>query len=166
MGENPLEALTLFVRRDLAAHANMRDRGHEHEESPGQRDVAGDARALLRDRFLRDLNENFLAGLQQIADDRQVGCLRSSTRLAAATISLAVASAATTATATAIAARLYLTPGCGLAFCGGVLRFVLVFFLFALDAVFFVLFDSSLVIKVQLDAMIEMRFLQHLAQFT
>ena len=33
VGEDPLQALALFVGRDLAADADMRDRGHENQEA-------------------------------------------------------------------------------------------------------------------------------------
>ncbi len=48
---------------------------HEDQEAAGQRDVAGDARALLGDGLLRDLYQDLLPLLQQVADDGQVGNL-------------------------------------------------------------------------------------------
>ena len=72
VSQNPLQAMALFVGGDLAAHAHVRHRGHEHQEPAGQRDVAGDARALLGDRLLGDLHQDLLARLQQVGDDRQV----------------------------------------------------------------------------------------------
>ena len=72
MQQNPLQAMALLVRGNLAAHAHVRHCRHEHQEAPRQRDVAGDARALLGDRLLGNLHQDLLAGLQQIGDDRQV----------------------------------------------------------------------------------------------
>ena len=43
---------------------------HEDQKPPGKRDVAGNARAFFADRFLRDLDQNFLAFFQQFADLR------------------------------------------------------------------------------------------------
>jgi hypothetical protein len=63
--ENPLEALALLVGGDFAADADVRDGGHEDQEAAGQGDVRGDARALLGDGLLGDLNQNLLAGLSR-----------------------------------------------------------------------------------------------------
>ena len=75
----------------------MVHRRHEDQEAAGQSDVRGDARALLRDGLLGDLNENLLAGLEQIADGRKVGGLHggaATTAVAASTGAFAVACAA------------------------------------------------------------------------
>ncbi len=53
----------------------MVERRHVHQESPGKRNVAGDARALLAKRFFRDLDDNFLALLQEIGDQLRAACL-------------------------------------------------------------------------------------------
>jgi hypothetical protein len=63
--ENALEALALLVGGDLAADADVGDGGHEDQEAAGQRDVRGDARALLGDGLLGDLDENLLSGLSR-----------------------------------------------------------------------------------------------------
>ena len=67
MHQNPLQAMTLFVRSNFAAHAHVAHRGHEDQEPAGQRDVAGDARALLGDGLLGNLHQDLLARLQQVA---------------------------------------------------------------------------------------------------
>src|SRR5438105_546475 len=59
----------------------MIHRWHIDEETPGQGDMAGNACALLGDRFLRDLDKNFLTFFQEIADSR----LRFSLDVAAST---------------------------------------------------------------------------------
>ncbi len=48
-------------------------RRHVHQEAAGQRDVRSDARALLPERLLGNLDDDLLPFLQQVAD----GCLRS-----------------------------------------------------------------------------------------
>ena len=60
----------LVVGGDLARHADVIDRGHVNQEAARQRDVRGDAGALLAERLLGDLNDDFLALAQQIADGR------------------------------------------------------------------------------------------------
>ena len=62
--ENALEAMALFVGGDLAADADVGDGGHEDQEAAGERDVRGDARALLGDGLLGDLDQDLLAGLR------------------------------------------------------------------------------------------------------
>ena len=74
--QNALQPLPLFVRPDLARHSDVVDRRHEDQKASGQRDVAGDARALLRDRLLGNLDQDLLPLLQQLGDDRQVARLR------------------------------------------------------------------------------------------
>ena len=159
--QNPLEAMALFVGGDLAADAHVRDRRHEDQEAAGQRDVAGDARALLGDGLLGDLNQDLLAGLQQVADDGQVGGLHGAARGSAAAVALLpCGSAATASAAAAIAALLRLAlaaGGGGLAFGGRLLPLRL-----RRRRIFVVL--AALVVEVQLDAVVEVGFLQHFAQ--
>ena len=66
--DDALQALPLFLGRDLARHSRVIHGRHVNQETSGQGDVAGDARALLADRFLGNLNQNLLAFFQQIAD--------------------------------------------------------------------------------------------------
>ena len=158
--QNPLEALALFVGRDLAADADVRDGGHEDQEAAGQGDVRGDARALLGDGLLGDLNENLLARLQQIADDRQVGHLHRAARGAAASgcpgwpalPGLRVRGVRGRCDRGAAGVE---RSGGGLAF--GCWLFVV---LFVVEA-FLV---AVLVVEVQLDAVVEVGLLEHLAQ--
>ena len=149
--QNPLQAMALLVGSNLAAHAHVGHRGHEDQEPAGQRDVAGDARALLGDGLLGNLHQDLLAGLQQVGDDRQVRSLRRAARRSAPA---ALGAAATLSASAAIAALAVrgepaASPGS---------RFL---FLFGLEL--FVL--AALFVEVQLDAMVEVSFLQHLAQF-
>src|ERR1017187_1913681 len=83
----PLEALALFVGGNLAADADVRDSGHENQKASGQRDVRGDARALLGDWLLGNLDQDLLARLQQIADDWKVSGLHRAPLWAPATVS-------------------------------------------------------------------------------
>ena len=73
--EDFFEAAAFAVGLDLAGDAGVVDGGHEDQEAAGERDVRGDARALLGDGLLGDLDEDLLAGLQQVADGGQVGGL-------------------------------------------------------------------------------------------
>ena len=56
--------------RDFARHAHVFERRHVDHVASRQRDVRGDARALLAQRLLGDLNDDLLAFLQQIGDGR------------------------------------------------------------------------------------------------
>ena len=78
--ENFLQAAAFAVGLDLARDAGVVDGGHEDQEAAGERDVRGDARALLGDGLLGDLDENLLAGLEQVADGGQVGGLHGAER--------------------------------------------------------------------------------------
>ncbi len=69
--QNPLQAETFVVARDLARDADVIDGRHVHQEAAGQRDVRSDARAFLTQRLLGDLDDDFLAFFQQVADRRQ-----------------------------------------------------------------------------------------------
>ncbi len=66
--QNALQAQALFVARDLARHAHVFERRHVDHVAPRQRDVRSDARALLPQRLLGDLNDDLLAFLEQIGD--------------------------------------------------------------------------------------------------
>ena len=68
--DDALQALALFFGRNLARHAGVIHRRHVDQEAAGQRDVAGDARAFLADGLLGDLDQNFLAFFEQVADQR------------------------------------------------------------------------------------------------
>ncbi len=95
--KNLFQAPAFAVGLDLARDARVVHRRHEDKEAAGQRDVRGDARALLGDRLLGDLNENLLSGLQQLADGREIGGLHRAAATAAVAASagaLAVACAA------------------------------------------------------------------------
>src|SRR5208282_5102380 len=68
--DDPLQPQPLFFRCDLARHASVVHRRHEDQEASRQRNVTGDARALLCDRLLRDLDQHFLPFFEQFADLR------------------------------------------------------------------------------------------------
>ncbi len=73
---------TPFVARlNFSRHADVVHRGHVDEEAARQRDVRRDARALGAQRFLDDLDDHFLAFLQQVFDP---GCGRRALAIAAA----------------------------------------------------------------------------------
>src|SRR5207237_1138179 len=50
--------------------ADVRDGRHEDEVATRKHDVRCDARALLRDRLLGDLDDDLLALVEQVADER------------------------------------------------------------------------------------------------
>ena len=64
--QNPLEPLPLFIRGNLARDADVFHRRHVNHKPSGQSDVRCDARALLSKWFLRDLDDDLLAFLQQV----------------------------------------------------------------------------------------------------
>ena len=60
----------LFVGGDLAGDAHVVDGRHVDDVPSGQRDVRSDAGALLAERLLGDLDQDFLPLLQQVGDGR------------------------------------------------------------------------------------------------
>src|SRR6266849_557194 len=70
------------------------NRGHVHQEAAWQRDVAGDARALLAERLLGDLDDHILAGPQHFGNE-----LRTARRAGMASLITAVMPRATGPTA-------------------------------------------------------------------
>src|SRR5262249_3198297 len=89
------EARAVFRAGNFARDANVVDGRHVNEEAARQSDVAGDARALLTERLLRNLHDDFLARLQHFRNE-----LRTARRAAvsaetlAAVMSVAMAAAA------------------------------------------------------------------------
>src|ERR1017187_297144 len=156
-GENPLEALTLLIGGDLAADAHMRNGGHEDEEASGQSDVAGDAGALFGDGLFGDLDQDFLARLQKITDDGQVRSLRGAARRTTAVALTLTTGPATSTTAAAPAIALRAGRAGRLAIGDN--------WLFAFFFAVFLFFFAVLLVEVELDAVIEVRFLQHFTQF-
>src|SRR5258708_16709568 len=65
-----LQALALFIGRDLPRDSGVMHGGHVNQKPARQRDVAGDARAFLGDGLFGNLDQNFLAFFQQITYDR------------------------------------------------------------------------------------------------
>ena len=68
--DDAAQARPLFARLDLAGHADVIDRRHEHQEAPRHRDVRRQPRALGAERLLDDLDQDLLALLQQVFDLR------------------------------------------------------------------------------------------------
>src|SRR5579885_3105199 len=99
------KAHALLVGLDLARDADVFNRRHVNEEATGQRDVRGDARALLRDRFLRYLDDDLLAFAQEVCDRRLALAPTATAALALAPTALTTAAFAPTV-ASAFAARL------------------------------------------------------------
>jgi hypothetical protein len=62
------QARTLFSGCDLPRNAGVVERRHVHEEATRESDVAGDARALLAEGFLSDLDDDLLALLEHVRD--------------------------------------------------------------------------------------------------
>jgi hypothetical protein len=62
------QALALALAGDPPRDADVADRRHEHDVAARQRDVRGDARALAGDRVLDDLDQDLLAGADQLGD--------------------------------------------------------------------------------------------------
>ena len=69
--EDALQAQALFVAGDLARDAHVLHRRHVDHVAAGQGDVRRDARALLAERLLGDLDDDLLALFQQFGDRRQ-----------------------------------------------------------------------------------------------
>ncbi len=89
---------------DLARHADAVEPGHQHEVAAGDADVGAQRRALGADAFLDDLNEHFLAALEDVLNERLGPALaeaaasaRASAAIAAAVASAAIAAALATA---------------------------------------------------------------------
>src|SRR5579862_2232116 len=97
--------MALFVGCDLAAHAHMRNGRHENQEAARQRDVAGDARALLCNRLLGDLYEDLLARFQKVGDDGQVRSLCRTARLSASAALGTATTLSASSTIVALASR-------------------------------------------------------------
>ena len=68
LADDAAQARALFARFDLARHADVVDRRHEHQEPARHRHVRGQPRALGAERLLDDLDEDLLAFLQQVFD--------------------------------------------------------------------------------------------------
>src|SRR6516162_2194314 len=66
--QNAFQAAPFIVARDLAGNTDVVDGGHVDQKPAGLRDVRGDARTFLAKWLLGDLDDNFLAFLQQVAD--------------------------------------------------------------------------------------------------
>ena len=69
---DPLQALAFFVGSNLARNAGVVHRRHVDQKTSGQRDVTGNARAFFADRFLGNLDQDFLPFFQQVADLRDL----------------------------------------------------------------------------------------------
>ena len=67
-----LQAEALLVAGDLTRDADVIDGRHVNQEAARQGDVRSDARAFFRDWLFGNLDQNFLAFLQQVADGRHL----------------------------------------------------------------------------------------------
>ena len=74
--QNAFQAQAFFVARDFAGDARVFHGGHVNDVASRKSDMRSDARALLAQRLLRDLNDNFLAFLQKFADGGHRGAFR------------------------------------------------------------------------------------------
>src|SRR5688572_6613428 len=70
LADDAAEARALVAAVDLARDADVIDRRHEYQEPAGQRDMAGQPRALGAERLLGHLDDHVLAFLQQFFDLR------------------------------------------------------------------------------------------------
>src|SRR5271155_5812187 len=94
----------LFRGSDLARHAGVIQRRHIDQEAPGQRDVAGDARAFFAQRFLGDLYDDFLALLEHIRNQLRTSGLLWAPMAVSAAVPVLGTTPSVIAPATAIAA--------------------------------------------------------------
>src|SRR5438067_428380 len=67
--DQPAKARTILRGDNLARYARVMNRGHVDQEAAGQRDMTGDPRALLAQRFLGDLDDDFLTGLEHFRNE-------------------------------------------------------------------------------------------------
>ena len=67
-GNQMAQARAVFRRSDFARDAGVIERGHVDEKSSRKRDVTSDACSLFAERLFRDLNDDFLALLQEIGN--------------------------------------------------------------------------------------------------
>src|SRR5262249_20118798 len=89
---------------DFARDAGVIESRHVYKVATGERDVAGDARAFLAQGLLGDLNDDFLALLEHVGDERHAARLRPVMpavtvpvlRTAAAVVAIAASTAPTT----------------------------------------------------------------------
>ncbi len=134
-GDDALQALALLVGGDLARDADVVDRRHVDQEAAGQRDVAGDARALLADGLLGNLDQHLLPFLQQIGDERLIAvAVGTGARVAArATAAAAIAKVPATEAGTLGGALLISRSGR----CGAQLGATVGLFFFAVLFLFF-----------------------------
>jgi hypothetical protein len=101
--ENALQAEAFFVTGDFAGDTVVIDRRHVDAVAAGEGDVAGDAGALLGDGLFGDLDQDFLAGLEQVGDRRErgtFGTVAVAEGGTGATVTTAISAAITTTVAT------------------------------------------------------------------
>src|SRR5262249_16181697 len=66
--DDPLQTLALFFGGNLPRHPGVIHRGHIDKKAARKRDVTGNARPLLSDGFFRNLQQDLLPFLEQVAD--------------------------------------------------------------------------------------------------
>src|SRR6185295_17819608 len=72
---NAPQARALLGGRNTARYADVVHCRHIHQIASRQRDVAGDPGALLAQRFLGDLNQDFLSGLEHFGNELRTALL-------------------------------------------------------------------------------------------
>src|SRR5581483_7229172 len=68
--ENVAEPAARFFVVDLAGNPDAVQAGHEHEIAAGDADIGAQGRPLGADTFLDDLDQHFLAALEDVLDER------------------------------------------------------------------------------------------------
>src|SRR5262245_30808525 len=98
--DDPLEALALFIGRDLAGHAYVIDGWHVDQIAAGERDVRCDTRALLSKRLLGNLHQDLLTFAKQVGNQ---ACFRMAVRSRFLLLCRSIASIASVSTISTIA---------------------------------------------------------------
>src|SRR5205807_2960774 len=70
LAEDLAQAAALVVVGNLARHADAVQPGHQHEVAAGDADVGAQRRTLGADALLDDLDEDLLAALEEVLDER------------------------------------------------------------------------------------------------
>src|SRR5262249_38014015 len=68
--EHVAEPAALLLVDDLARHADAAQAGHEHQVAAGDADVGAQRRTFGADAFLDDLDQDLLAFLENVLDER------------------------------------------------------------------------------------------------
>ena len=74
LADDPAKPAAFLAARDFPRNADVVNRRHEHQKTPGQRYVRGQPRAFSAERFLGDLHEDLLPFFQQVLDAGILAC--------------------------------------------------------------------------------------------